>query len=273
MDYTGPGIVPSVEVNIEQFLSKVNRRLYRQSRMYNVKLDIDSNAAQTYNVFVLNDSWMTLQALRLAYNKYEENAASEKEDLKKSQVARWEDFRTQSGTGYQSVNPVQFDISTGFAPTPTQLATGEFTLTLVVDADGTARTFTWGAPSSTRYGVLDEYDKAGNANPSPNTSTGDMPYDDLMADDSGFMASSLQTSGNLPPYDKDGVNTDKKWVKVATLAAGAAQRLSTGFFKAPCGFVLITAGAAGTEPVDASTIEWTVKAGDYKGVHAPTMLE
>lgn len=270
---SGPVVVPQVEWNVENFLSRSNRRLYRQSRIYHPKIDLDVDATQTLHVYVLNDSWMTLQALRMAYGKYEENAASEKEDLKDNQVARWEDFRTQSGTGYQSLEPAQYNIVGPAVPGEVQVPTGEFNLTQVVDADGTTRTFTWGTPASTRYGILDEYDKAGNANPSPNTSTGDMPYDDLMADDSGAMAGFIQTRGNLPPYDANGVNTAMKWVKVATLGTGATQKLSTGFFQAPCGFVIITAGAAQDEIVNVSKLQWSVKAGDYKGVHAPSMLE
>ncbi len=269
-DYTGPAVTPQIELNIEQYLSKTNRRLYRHSRVYHTKLDIDPNSTQTYNVYVLNDSWMTCKAMQMAYEKYEENAESEKEDLAEQQVARWEDFRTQSGTGYQVVNPAQYELPT---LTPVQLTAGEFNLTQVVDAAGTTRTFTWGVPASTRYGILDEYDKAGNAQAAPTNTTGDMPYDDLMADDSGAMAGYIQTRGNLPPYDADGVNQDATWVKVATLGAGTAQRLSTGFFKAPCGFVIITAGANQDELVDIGKFEWTVRSGDYKGVHAPSMLE
>ena len=121
--------------------------------------------------------------------------------------------------------------------------------------------------------MLEEYDKAGNAQASPSTSTGDMPYDDLMADDNATIAAALQVRGNAPPYDATGVSQDRQWVRIGTLSAGTAQRLSTGFFKAPCGIVLITAGGAGTEIVDSAPLSWTVKAGDYKGVHAPSLLE
>ena len=270
---SGPAVVPQIEWSVEEFLSRTNRRLYRHSRIYHPKIDLDVDATQTLNVYVLNDSWMTLKAMQMAYAKYEENAASEKEDLNEKSVARWEDFRTQNGMDYQVVEPAQYNIVGTAAPGLVAVPDGEFNLTQVVDADGVTRTFTWGVPASTRYGILDEYDKAGNANPAPNTSTGDMPYDTLMADDSATMAGYIQTRGNLPPYDLNGVNADQKWVKVATLGTGATQKLSTGFFKAPCGCVIITAGVNDAEVVDVTKIQWTVKAGDYKGVHAPSMLE
>lgn len=271
LDYTGPAVTPQIELNIEQYLSKTNRRLYRQSRCYEVKLDIDAGSTQTYNVFALSDSWMNERALKMAYAMYLENSDAARDRLKEGQIARWEDFRVSSGTGFQTVNPAQYGFPT---LTPVQLTAGEFDLTEVEDAAGNAKFFTWNEfGSANRYSLLQEYDKAGNAQTSPESLTGDMPYDNLMADDSAAMANDLQQRGNNPPYDADGVSIDRTWVKVATLAAGAAQRLSTGFFKAPCGIVLITAGANQDELVDVSKFEWNVKSGDYKGVHAPSLLE
>ena len=267
MDLTGAPTTPQVEINIEQYLSKVNRRLYRQSRFYSVKLDLDPDATQTLDVFVLNDSWMTERALKMAYEMYLENSADERERLKENAIARWEDFRVQSGLNFQVYNPVQYDNTLA----PTQLASGEFTNTTVEDAAGVTRSFTWGTGTATKYSIIEEYDKAGNAQSAPVTSTGDMPYDDLMADDSAVMAANLQNRGNKPPYDENGVNADRQWVKVATLGTGATQRLSTGFFKAPCGIVAIA--EAGGAIVTGGKLAWTVKSGDYKGVHAPSMLE
>lgn len=272
LQFTGPAVTPQLEVNIEQYLSKVNRRLYRQSRCFSMKIDIDATAAQTYNVFALSDSWMVERALKMGYAMYLENSDAARDRIKESNIARWEDFRVLSGTDYQQANPLQFYWSAG-PPTPVELAAGEFSITQVVDAANVTREFTWGAGSASKYSLLGEYDKAGNASQDPTFSTGDMPYDDLMADDSAAIGEDLQNRGNLPPYSATGVNADSQWVKVASLSAGAAQRLSTGFFKAPCGIVLITAGAAGTEVVTTGALQWTVKSGDYKGVHAPSMLE
>ena len=273
MQYTGPAITPQLEVNIDHYLSKCNRRLYRQSRNYTMKIDIDADATQTYNVFALSDSWMNERALKMGYDMYLENSEDERDRLKSKSLARWNDFRVYSGTNYQTCNPLQFNAFPGGPPNPSELAAGNFEYTFVVDSAGVSKFFSWGAATASRYSLLEEYDKAGNASQSPEISTGDMPYDDLMADDDATMANALQTNGQKPPYDRTGVNSGETWVKVGTLSAGTAQRLSTGFFKAPCGIVLITAGAAGTELVTTGPIQWTVKAGDYKGVHAPSLLE
>ena len=99
-----------------------------------------------------------------------------------------------------------------------------------------------------------------------------MPYDDLMADNSDVLANLLQTSGNIPPYDAANVGQSFPWVKVATLSAHTvAQKLSTGFFEAPCGFVLLKGDSVEALPMGRVSV--TFKSGDYKGVHAPSMLE
>jgi len=92
-----------------------------------------------------------------------------------------------------------------------------------------------------------------------------------MADDSATMGAFLQIQGNEPPYDATGVGADSPWVRVATLSTGSSQKLSTGFFKAPCGLVIFDSSEVIN--VNVNALSWEVKAGDYKGVHAPSMLE
>lgn len=270
-----PSTAGRVEVNIEQFLSKTNRRLYRQSRNYQVKIDADPDASQTYNVYALADTWMVERALKMGYDMYQLRSESARDRLKDNSIARWEDFRVQSGVTAQALNPMQFNLSGAGFP-GVELADGEFSLTEVIDNAGVTRTFTWDpTPTGSTYSLMDQYDKAGDAQPSPTTITGDMPYDNLMADDSQAMAFDLQQRGNLPPYDADGVNGAYTWVRVAQLSAATpSQKLSTGFFSAPCGFVIVTVGG-GTEEtiVDETKLSWSVKSGDYKGVHAPSMVE
>jgi len=206
-----------IEINIEQFLSKTNRRLYRQARTYRVKIDLDADSTEKFAVFALADNWMNHRALKMAYDMYLENSQDERERLKGSQIARWSDFRVLSGGGSAQANPIQYDVN----GTPLAFTAGEFQNTLVVDSAGIAKNFTWGAATSSRYSILEEYDKAGNANTRPTSSTGDMPYDDLMSDDSAVMADSLQTRGELPPYDATGVGAANPWVKVAQLDAAS----------------------------------------------------
>lgn len=263
-----PASDPKVQIFLNDFLSKTNRRLYRQSRNFTAKIDLDATAVAPIDVFVLNDSWMTERALKMAFDMYMLNSQDERDRLKDSSIARWEDFRVLSGITADIADPAQYSDSL----VQTRLIAGEFANTRVFDAAGVAHNFTWGAATASRYSIPGEYDKAGNAQASPESSTNDVPYDDLMADDNALMAADLQNLGNLPPYDQNGVNADRQWVKVASLSTGATQRLSTGFFNAPCGIVVLAAPNL-IDVVNADTLSWEVKAGDYKGVHAPSMVE
>ena len=161
-----------------------------------MKIDIDVTAGQTYQIFALADTWMAERALQMAYESYLENSKDERAALKKQNLARWEDFRTYQGIGASTTDPSMYQ-GTNEVP----LTDGEFILTKAYDKTGTERFYTWSSTLPDRYGILSEYTKAGNAQTSPDTSTGDMPYDDLMADNDADMAADLQTDGNLPPYD------------------------------------------------------------------------
>jgi len=267
----GTAMLAKKEVNVEQFLSKANRRLYRQARYYEVKIDADSDLSQNLSIYALADSWAVERSLKMAYANYLENGETERAGIKETNIARWQDFRVISGETLGHTHPVMYN---GFAPVP--LAGGEFNNTIVVDAAGVSKSFSWkSADTASAYSMMSQYDKAGNAQPSPDTTTGDMPYDDLMADESAVMADSLQTLGNLPPYATNDVGQAYTWVKIGELRSGSAvnpsQKLSTGYFTAPCGIILIEEAAG--EPAVLSPLSITVKAGDYKGVHAPSMLE
>jgi len=269
MDRETPVTDPGIEISLNAYLSKTNRRLYRQSRNYTAKIDLDVNAAQTLNVFVLNDSWMTHKSFQMAYAMYLENSKDERDRLNHDAVARWEDFRVLSGFTFQYADPAQYSNTL----TATRLTEGSFLPTRVVDSAGATKEFSWGTGTATKFSIIEEYDLAGNAVSQPTTTTGDAPYSDLQADDSAAMGGYLQTRGDNPPYSQNGVNGDRQWVKVGTLGTGTTQKLSTGFFVAPCGIVLVTNNGDPGVPVNASTLAWEVKAGDYKGVHAPSMLE
>ena len=256
-------------VPVDQFLSKVNRRMYRHGRNYCVKVDADPTISQTVEVYALADNWMNSRAFKAAYAAYLENSADERMALKAKNIARWEDFRTSDGIPAIALFPTQYSS----ALAPVDLTVGEFLDSVVHDKTGTTRTFTWGAGSASQYGILTEYDKAGNAQPAPFTTTGDMPYDDLMADNDAAQGAALQERGNLPPYDSDNVGEGFPWVLVGKIdvATVGAQKLSTGYFNAPCGFVILKDSGPG--PVQTGVLSITVKSGDYKGVHAPSMLE
>lgn len=259
-----PGTTRLKLVNVEEELSKSNRRLYRHARYYQAKVDLHPDATGIYKVYALRDDWAVQKAVQLAYAMYIKET---KEERAVGQAARWEDFRTVWFGNRDKLVSSLFD---GIGTQP--LISGEFFGTRVTDSAGVARQFTWDAtPTASQYGLLVEYDKAGNAMRDPTTATNQVPYSTLNDELNDQTMLDLENIGDNPPYDATGVNASGMLVQVGVLGGvSGTQRLSTGFFTAPCGFILIEAPAAADE---GASLTFEVKAGDYKGVHAPSMLE
>lgn len=253
-------------------LSKTNHRLYRQSRVYQLKLDItpDFDPAQTVEVFTIRPTWMNMKAYQFAYKQFVKNSEEERSP---GNDARWNDFRVKLGTGTASLSPrVLEEMNT----TEDSVPSGEYIFTEVHGPSNGQNHFTWvGSTGSGEYNIVQEYDLTANTDAEPSTAIGTAPYDGLDDDISDGQKDHLQNHGNLPPYAATSLDRDV-FTKVATLqAAGAtAQRLSSGFFDAPCGFVLVRTSAPVPITSDTKTqFILTAKSGDYKGVHAPSMLE
>lgn len=268
---SGGAAATNTLVDAGRVLSVANRRLMRYGRFYECKLDLRPDwAGSNVEIYALRNDWAIHKAFQLAYKMYQENTADERGI---TQVARWEDFRVLNGLvltgGLETAVPVQHTPTGGAL----LLSSGEFSASNVVDTAQTEKAFTWGAGTTTLYGILEEYDHAANTQLNPQTPLiTDVPYANIKNEIDQTTAQNLQGDGNAPPYDDDGVNTLSPWVRVGVLGSGAqgVQRLSTGFFTAPCGLILIRGftGAGETYP-----ITFEAKAGDYKGVHAPSMLE
>ncbi len=261
-----------VIMDVGKYLSQLNRRLYRQGRYYNVKVDIDTAEDTVTEVYALRDDWGVQKAFQMAYKMYLQNNADERAALG-GRTARWEDFRVSDGytTGFTPF-PVLYTEAAGTV----ELTSGEFELSTVTDTTQSSRTFTWNpGASAPEYSILDEYALAGNASVSPATPETDGPYANIRNELDQAQMVDLAEHGNQAPYDPTGVNTSSPWVKIAELRGGSStvQKLSTGFFTAPCGFVVIRNVGTGGSNVGIDNISMTVKAGDYKGVHAPSMLE
>jgi hypothetical protein len=235
-----------------------------------MKIDVDQDyAGPAIEVLVLRDDWAVQKAFQMAYQQYLNNTMDERENLSSQQIARWEDFRVRDGLtiSKNDSRPVMHTV----AGVVTPQNEGEFFNSLIVDGAGTQKTFTWGAGAADRYGILEEYDKTGNAFTSPDSRPSDAPYENIDTSVDEVVHDQLQLNGDVPPYDQDGVNANTPWVRVATLGGtGGVQKLSSGFFMAPCGLVLLI-GYGGDPQPDSVTV--TAKAGDYKGVHAPSMVE
>lgn len=259
--------------SVPRALSEVNHRLMRTGRRYTLKVDIDNDAAvegNSIDVYALVDTWWVANAFASARAAYETAMAEERATLNKNQMARWQDFVPENGFASQIAG--SFLANTSF--TQRRRDEGEHVLTQVVDAAGVTRTFTWSpTPAATQYSIVNEYDNMGNVDDTPENSVAG-GYATLKDDINSVELNVLQTSGDLPPYNRTSTvgSNDNILVKIATLelSGSGSKRLSTGFFNAPCGYIWL-AGVGATFPDGKITV--TCKAGNYKGTHALSMGE
>lgn len=248
-------------------LSMVNRRHYPATGVYECKLDLSPTRTGVYKVYALKDNWDTIGAIRQAYKAYLTATESERAMLSKKQVARWEDFRISHGTGLAEMAPMVYNSGTGAS----SMSVGEFELSNAVDINNNVKIFTLeGASSATQYNIMTSWSASGNVDSEPRLTTSGAPYSDLEADHDSTQSDELQRDGNQPPYDQlgdDGIASP--WTLVATLSnapTGADGRISTGFFRAPLGMIIITAVDA------AEALTLTVREGSHKGIKVQNIL-
>jgi len=250
-----------------RLMSRWNKRLYRQGRFYQIKIDIDmaDTAVGPIEVHALRDTWGNHKAYQMAYQEYLDSTEEERSRIGKDQVSRWQDFIVQSGSSAGEMLGQVYD-ETGAM---TALTIGEFSDTLVEDKNGNTMRFTWGADvPGTHYGIRAQYELKANTDDSPVANTENVPYAQQSADTSNVEVDQLRNRGNDAPYNADSFGD--AWTKVAVLSrVPGEQKLSTGYFTAPCGLALLT----GLNPDIATRLSIEFKTGDYKGIKAPSMLE
>lgn len=269
-------IAGTMTADAGRLLSNVNRRLYRYGNLYQIKLDLDNigqavGTAFDVEVFALRNNWDVQRAYALAKKVYDEAYADELKHTGGANLARWRDFRVNDGvTGAVDLYPVKRDSA---ALTVDIDDDGEFTLSAVDDA-GTEKSFTWGNASATSIDITNEWTEAGRTAADPNTISTSAPYAGVNSDAmSDIEMGNLGNDGNNPPYNAQAA-TDQLY-RVATMryepGPTGLQRLSTGYFDAPCGLFVIkvTSGVN----LGAGTMSITCKSGDYKGVHAKGMCQ
>lgn len=267
---SGPVVGSYSGIDVAKFLSTINHRLYRQGKTYQVKLDIDNEVPSpgTYEVYALMDTWYVLKAWSLGRQVYMDATHDEREHMSSAKTARWEDFRVGFGIPGLAANtgPFRYDTTLFGAYN----ADGEFESSRLTKPDGTTQlTFSWGATGSGEYGLMVEYDKTANTDAQASSVPAANAYAGALDGNSELQSDDLAAKGNLPPYNQ--TSFLRYWVKVGELhnAGTGSQRLSTGYFNAPCGLVVVKT------PVPNLTLSGelslTVKNGGYKGVSAFNM--
>ena len=257
-----------------RLLSIANRRLMRYGMNYQIKIDLEPNSAGiatpfAVDVYALANTWDVQRAFALAKKTYDEAHADELK-VTGNGPARWRDFRVAHDvTGAATLSPARYDARS--------LATivtddGEY-VDSTVSAGGVEKRMSWALASGSSINILSEWSVSGRATTDPATVSGNAPYDGVNTDElDNIEMSNLGDDGNNPPYNATS-HTDL-YVKVATLrytpGPDGLQRLSTGYFDAPCGLFVLKHNLGGANLSNGS-LAMTVKAGDYKGVDAKAM--
>lgn len=276
--FGGPASSNAAYGDAGAMLSRINNRLYRYGKLYDLKFDVSAALPEgtTIEVYALSNTWYVQKAFEEAKNVFDRAYENEMENVNATNIARWRDFRIRPVSGLPSYGTlIQWAYpasrQSGGIP-PTNITTGQFEDSLVEDSAGATRHFTWAtAASGAEYGVMQQYDLAGNQTRSPATDTGTMPYADLEADSSAVEGSALQNQGQDPPYGA--TDFPNWWVKVGELTVGAngQTKLSTGFFHAPCGQFLLRTSTPEEFDAIGDNLTLEVRGGDYKGVLAHNM--
>jgi len=268
---------PASMIEVPRALSLVNRRMYRQTRVYRCKLSLATKASDVSEipVYALANNWYVRKSIALARDMF--NVAV-KEERAQVGSARWNDFRIKAelekgGIAANNLFPQLTEMGGLNIQTLGYGTGGEYNYSEVEDTAGNAKNFTIATQTNAtqRYNIFEEWEKMGpNTAESPlGTSLGG--YDLIDGSFEAAEVEELLDKGNLPPYDALTTGTPPVWVKVGTLyvdTTSGASQMSTGFFEAPLGLIWMPTLAIPTPSDEESDLILECAAGDYKGVYS-----
>lgn len=283
---TGPAAGNSI-IQIDKCLQIVNRRIYRQHKVYRARVEIDSAAlseapSTRVQLYVLKNSWANRKAFALAKEMYDKAVAEERATVGN---ARWHDFRIGTRGLFPSAGNV-FPVTTLQDGTRTvvDLGNGEYenseVITTTSAGNQQAKGFILGPNSFfDDYSVFLEFANMGPRVPTDPGAVSPGGYERATGTDfEDGNVQDLLDNGNFPPYDTTGnqsVLSGGPLVKVGELFhnANGASVLRTDYFDAPLG-IIVAVGYSSLidtpQPVEGAKdlITVVVKDGDYKGVAA-----
>lgn len=260
-------------VQASKILSFANRRLYRQSYVYNMKIDVDIDsavAAQGLEVYVLRDTWDLHGAYKQAMKHYY-NAMKEEIANAKGSEGRWHDFRVNADFPADELVPVTYNTQNSTPLfTADTLTDGDHDLSSVTDAAGVAKTFSLDdVPLASQYSIIQEWRERDRVDSDPASVSAFMPYSGLVEDLDDANYQILKDNGRVPPYNDEADLS--LWHKVTTLSRvspDGVMKLSSGFFDAPLGIVILRSAGFDTVVTVDRAITVTFQSGDYKGIKA-----
>ena len=273
LDSAGTGTVQYIDT--AKLLSQVNHRLYRQQKMYCVRVGIlgDSTDTQRIQVKAAPNTWMVRKALKLSRQAYNDAMRKSGANLR----GRWNDFRVKYNVTQYTGN-TNFDDAQGVSTTDS-----ENLLSLVAGDSGTAEgssaqfygfhiigntdgTNVGSATAS--YGSVYEYSNWQDTDQDEPQDSGTIsPYSALSHDAQQASANVelLVEDGDAPPYNPTSLQVQEQEYWASMLANTARNPASsvTPWIVAPAGLLTVT-----NYDNTGNDIYIEVMAGKYKGVLA-----
>jgi len=264
-------------LRIDQGLSGLNRRLYRQNRVYRVKVDMvgsPNSGPNRVDVFRLRDTFMLQRGYELAMQEWNKSFEEAEEVVKDSVKARWRDFRidVRPHAGDTITAPINLR-SSGVGVSAVNVTIDEFNNSIAYTPAGASRDFGLKSDANT-FDIISEYNKVGKVQPSPSVATTTAAYGELQTDLNDSQVLTLQADGNLPPYDADDHHPLDVLEYVGSIylnTTDGLSKLSTGFFDAPLGAIYCFGqgnSCLGIDGGETNFFRVEVQKGDYKGVRA-----
>jgi len=270
-------------VQIDRHLNLVNRRLYRQSKVYTAKVRLSNPNGTTdpIGVYVLRNTWAVRKALHMAKTVY--NAAV-KEERAVVGNARWQDFRivtTGSWSGAGLSLPYALNGNAAEYRAISEGPNGEYNQSQVATTNAvgveTLKDFTLeDASTASSYSVWEEFQNMGPRTQQSPQSASVGGYDRARGTDfEDANVAGLLGDGNQAPYNPEVLGLQTPWVKVGEIGRQSQGGMvtMTNYFEAPLGIVALVGASLNSAtgiplPERTQIIEVCVKEGDYKGVSA-----
>jgi hypothetical protein len=224
-------------------------------------------------VYALANTWMLKKAWQAAFENYL-NQTKEERATYKGKLARWNDFRLNTSGIFSGAGALEVGLIDPSGAI-TGLSGGEYNTSFVADDAGTSKNYgIGGSAGGNTFDILGEFDKLGGMNTQPSVTQTAVAYDGTDTDLQNEEIVDVTNRGNAPPYAQNDSHTANPFRKIGVLHSDTGgQRLSTGYFDAPFGIVIIVSQSGHKLFSQGTELILEVKAGDYKGVHSEAMFD
>ena len=275
-------------IDVSKLLSQVNHRLYRQGRMYCVRVGYlgAHSGVRAATVYALPNNWAFRKGHSLAHAAFRE--AMKSSAISQSKSGRWSDFRIKHDLTQYSAQHEALDAK------GVTLGAAEYLYSQVAgdtgfdgsDGDGAPNIYGFhGVGNSTSgnegvgggyayattgsFGVIYEYQKTEDTETNtPPDHDNASAYRLLDSDGDRSMANEMLKSeiGDNPPYNHEDLQYQEQQFTIRFQGTGSAD-IATPWIAAPCGLLKIeTTEGSGTDDIFIEIMQ-----GNYKGVLAEDM--